>query len=303
MRPHPLVTAAALGAGGCVAYGVAVERRWYAVRHERLGVLRSPGRLRLLAFTDLHQRPGQEHRLAFVRDCVTRFAPDVIISGGDNLESDAAIDDVVAVHAAVRGDRPGVAVLGAHDFFGPVFKHPLTYLTAPERHIYGRPLDTARLVAGLREAGWQVLENTATVLSTPAGVVEVLGLGDAHMGHADLSAVPAAPLAADPALRLGVLHAPYRAPLTALDAAGFDLAVAGHTHGGQVRVPWLGALVSNTDLPLAQARGTSWWGAGLTLHVSAGLGHSTFAPFRFACRPELSVLDLVPALAHPTGGG
>ena len=97
-----------------------------------------------------------------------------------------------------------------------------------------------------------------------------------------------------PVLRLGVVHAPYARSLAVFDEHAYDLVLSGHTHGGQLRVPRLGALVTNSDLPPKQARGTSAWGVDLTLHVSAGLGHSRYYPIRFACRPELSVLDLLP---------
>jgi predicted MPP superfamily phosphohydrolase len=83
--------------------------------------------------------------------------------------------------------------------------------------------------------------------------------------------------------------------IDAMAADGHDLIVAGHTHGGQVCVPFYGALVTNCDLDTARVKGlsqhtandrTSW------LHVSAGLGTSPYAPVRFACRPEATLLTL-----------
>ena len=101
----------------------------------------------------------------------------------------------------------------------------------------------------------------------------------------------------DGRFRLGVTHAPYRRVLDAMTADGADLLLAGHTHGGQVCVPFLGALVTNCDLPRRQASGVSTWtaaGRTVPLEVSAGLGTAPSAPVRFACRPEAVVLDLVP---------
>src|SRR5690606_15753582 len=98
-------------------------------------------------------------------------------------------------------------------------------------------------------------------------------------------------------LRLGVTHAPYRRVLDAFTTQGADLVLAGHTHGGQVRVPGLPALVTNCDIPRRQAQGVSQWhGARRSawLNVSAGLGTSIYAPVRFACPPEAVVLTLVP---------
>ena len=77
----------------------------------------------------------------------------------------------------------------------------------------------------------------------------------------------------------------------------FNLEISGHTHGGQVCVPFYGALVTNCDLDPARVKGLSTNSAGgktSFLHVSAGLGTSPYAPFRFACRPEATLLTLVP---------
>jgi predicted MPP superfamily phosphohydrolase len=89
-----------------------------------------------------------------------------------------------------------------------------------------------------------------------------------------------------------VVHSPYRRALDAFERNGYGLVLAGHTHGGQVCLPGVGALVTNCDLPRDRVRGLSRWGASW-LHVSAGLGTSKYAPFRFACRPEASLLTVV----------
>ena len=103
-------------------------------------------------------------------------------------------------------------------------------------------------------------------------------------------------------LRLGVAHAPYLRVLDQFAADGYDAVLAGHTHGGQVCVPGLGALTTNCDLEPARAKGlhrhpadsrpgdagSSW------LHVSAGIGTNPYARIRVACRPEATLLTLVP---------
>jgi predicted MPP superfamily phosphohydrolase len=80
---------------------------------------------------------------------------------------------------------------------------------------------------------------------------------------------------------------------------GYQLVMAGHTHGGQLCLPFYGAIVTNCDLDRSRAKGASRWGANTALHVSAGIGTSPFAPVRFCCRPEATLLTLV---AAPTGG-
>lgn len=98
---------------------------------------------------------------------------------------------------------------------------------------------------------------------------------------------------ARPALRIGVAHAPYRRVLDALVDDGCDLLLAGHTHGGQLCLPGIGALVTNCDLPRSQAKGLSAW-RGVPLHVSGGLGASPFSDMRLANPPEATLLTLLP---------
>jgi predicted MPP superfamily phosphohydrolase len=86
--------------------------------------------------------------------------------------------------------------------------------------------------------------------------------------------------------------------LDAFVTYGAKAIFAGHTHGGQVRVPGLPALVTNSDIPREQAQGVSLWShAGHTayLNVSAGLGTSIYAPVRFACPPEAVLVTLTPS--------
>lgn len=285
------------GAGlAAAAYATLVEPRWFALREVEAAVLRPAARgpLRVLHLSDLHLWPSHEAMARALRRCAATD-PDVVVVTGDILGHPEVVDDAVALLAEVGAGRVALAVLGSNDRFGPSPKNPFGYLTRdgdPEEP-RGEPLDTPRLVSGLEAAGWHVVDNRALRLDTPAGVLDVRGLGDAHLGLARLGAVGGPP-SDDVVLGLGVTHAPYTAVLDRFDRAGLDLALAGHTHGGQVRVPGLGALVANCDLPLSQTRGLSAHGAGLALHVSAGLGQSRYAPFRFACRPEATLLTLTP---------
>jgi predicted MPP superfamily phosphohydrolase len=85
-------------------------------------------------------------------------------------------------------------------------------------------------------------------------------------------------------------------PNFALGEIEADLLVAGHTHGGQVRLPWLGPILNSSRLPRSQAAGLSTLPSGAKLVVSRGIGMERYtAPrLRFLCRPELVVIDLVP---------
>lgn len=288
---------AGAGAAG-IAYASLVERRAYRLRHVTVPVLRAAARpLRVLHLSDLHLIPGQDRKLAFVRSCA-RAGPDVVVATGDLLGHADAIEPAVAALNDVARGRVALAVLGSNDVFGPQPKNPARYLLGPSTPVTGTRLDTGRLLAGLHDGGWEVFDNRRAEVATPAGSVDVSGLADPHAGWDRPGDLDWSPPPYPAALRLGLVHAPYLRALDAFSDGGYDLVLAGHTHGGQLRLPGVGALVDNCDLPLRQARGLSrhrdCW-----LHVSAGLGESRYAPVRFACPPEASILDLVPRAGGP----
>jgi uncharacterized protein len=290
-----LLTATAAAGAACVAYGTLIERRWYRLRRVVLPrALRERGRLSVLHLSDLHLIPGQDHRVDFLAS-LADLDHDLVVVTGDLLGAEGAEDltaDALAPLTA-RGQQ-GLVVLGSNDLYGPVPKSPLSYFTKPERRVHGARLDTSRLLDRLAGYGYLTLRNEATVIATPAGDVGVGGIDDPHLATTEIP-VPSAvtpPGGGDRLVDLGVVHAPYTAALDVLVEAGHDVLLSGHTHGGQVRFPPFGAVVGNCDLPLDQIRGASRY-RDRWLHVSPGLGHSRYAPFRFACRPEATLLQLI----------
>jgi predicted MPP superfamily phosphohydrolase len=281
--------------GAALAWATLVERRWFALRHAEVPALRGAGRLRVLHLSDLHLLPWQRDKMAWVRG-LGAHAPDLVVVTGDILGHPGAVEPAVATLAALTATgAPALVVLGSNDFFAPTPRNPLAYLTGPSHVRPGRVrLETDRMVAGIAEHGWTLLDNTRAVVETPAGPVDAAGLGDPHIRRDRPDLLDRDHDAPDAVLRLGVVHAPYLRALDALQTRGAELVLAGHTHGGQVRVPGVGALVTNCDLPRRQARGLSRHGAAW-LHVSAGCGTSMYAPVRFCCRPEATLIDVVAA--------
>ena len=105
--------------------------------------------------------------------------------------------------------------------------------------------------------------------------------------------------APDADVRIGLAHSPEPRVLDRFADDGYDLLLCGHTHGGQLRVPFYGALVTNCGIDRAHVRWLHRWAppsaahpAGTWLHVSAGLGTSPYAPYRLACPPEATLLTL-----------
>ena len=284
---------AATGAA-CVAYGTFIERRWFRAREVRVPGVLAPGSppFTILHVSDIHLDPPDPRTVGFVRGLAGRPA-DLVVATGDLLgEFDAEDAAVELLGALTAGGTPGLAVLGSHDVYGPTRVNPFAYFRERGPETDGPRLQTKRLVAGLEDAGWRVLTNERAVVDTARGPIAVAGLEDPHLRKRRL---PPADEVACPdgewTLRLGLVHAPYLRAVGMLADAGYDLVLSGHTHGGQVRLPGIGALVGNCDLPLDQIRGLSRVGHAW-LHVSPGLGTSKYAPFRFACRPEATFLVL-----------
>jgi uncharacterized protein len=286
-----LLAAGAVAAAGaaCVGYGVLVERDWYRLRRQRVEAL-EPGQppLTVLHLSDLHLTAADHRRMAFL-ERLAGEPVDLVVLTGDMLGGPDALDPVLDVLGRFRPRLGAVAVLGSNDYWAPRFRNPLGYFLGPSsrrRRSSGRN-PWRELIEGLRARGWTVLSNDRGRLDD----IELAGMDDPHIRRDDPAV--AVPPNGQVRLRLGVVHSPYRRALDAFERNGYGLLLAGHTHGGQVRLPGVGALVTNCDLPREQVRGLSRWGSSW-LHVSAGLGTSKYAPFRFACRPEASLLEVVP---------
>lgn len=310
--PSPLlrVAGAVSGAGLAAAAGAHVWARHieihrFTLRELSLPIL-PPGAmtLRLLHISDIHLMPGDARKLHFLRHLAS-LRPHLVIDTGDNIASAASLGPVLEALEPLL-QRPGAFVMGSNDMFAPMPKNPLRYLLPDarpaglvERTVPDLPVEELR--AGLTRHGWHDLTNARSRILLPGLEVQLVGVDDPHLERDEMPAPDPATARETagsravgerlPVLRIGVAHAPYQRVLDGFVADGADLILAGHTHGGQLRIPGIGALVTNCDLPRTQARGLSAW-HGVPLHVSAGLGASPFSNYRFATPPEATLLTL-----------
>jgi predicted MPP superfamily phosphohydrolase len=289
-----------LTGGAVVACGVwaIVEARLFVVRRRRLPVL-APGAetIRILHLSDLHLLPRQRRKARWVRG-LAGLQPDLVVVTGDNLGSAGAVPGLLdALKPLLR--IPGVFVNGSNDYFTPRFRSPFVYFRgSTSDDLRSVELPTATMIRGLVSLGWRDLNNARAVLKVRGTVISFVGVDDPHIGRDRMPGSNGA----KGRVHIGVTHAPYARILSAFRDDGVSLTFAGHTHGGQVRVPGIGALVTNCDLDRRRARGLSGWPgsrpdspggeASMWLHVSAGVGTSPFAPIRFACRPEAILLEV-----------
>jgi predicted MPP superfamily phosphohydrolase len=283
-----------------LAYAALVEVRWFVLRRAVVPVL-PPGHaaIRVLHLSDLHLTPAQRRKQEWVRG-LAALEPDLVVNTGDNL---AHLQSVPVVLDALGDllDVPGVFVFGSNDYFAPSPRNPVRYLLPDngQRNTHAPKLPHGDLRDGFERRGWIDLTNRADGLTVNGTRLAFTGVDDPHLGYDDLDAVAGT---ADPSadVRMGVTHAPYLRVLDRFAEDGHEVVLAGHTHGGQLCLPVTGALVTNCDLDTRRAKGlhrhpvdvpsgapgSSW------LHVSAGLGTSPYAPVRFCCRPEATLLTL-----------
>lgn len=297
MRTIGWVGGGVLAAGTTAfAYASLVERNRFTLRRVDVPVLPPDAEpLRILHLSDLHLTPGQHRKQRWVA-ALAGTDPDLVVVTGDNLAHPDAVPAVAQALGPLL-ELPGAFVFGSNDYAGPVWRSPLSYFDRDRAYVQGEPLPYEDLRALLVGAGWADLNNARTMLKAGGRTVEAVGVDDPHVVRDDYPAVagPASPVAD---LHLGLVHSPEPVVLDAMAADGFPLLLAGHTHGGQVRLPGVGALVTNCGLDRRLARGLHRWPGGARptwLHVSAGLGTHPTAPIRFACRPEASILTVIPA--------
>lgn len=268
------------------AYGVFVERRWYRVGRYRLDILPAGTHgLSVLHLSDLHLLDGDLRASRFLEGLPRS---DVAVITGDIVGEPEAVEFAVRVLRSVRGRVASLFVLGSNDLYAPRPLNWFRYFHPRARHRRraqrrGRAGDLVRM---LERDGWVHLKNRKYERRTNGLRLEVVGLDDPHIHRADIRVATRG----DPdAFGLAVVHSPDPAP--ELAALGYDLVVAGHTHGGQVRLPIAGALVTNSSFPNRLASGLIRFGDAY-VHVSPGLGTGKYAPFRFLCRPEATLLEL-----------
>ena len=220
---------------GCVLYGVLIERRWYRLVRHRLAILPADGSrdpdacCTCPTCTSCMTRPEKSRRFLAVA------APGRRHGGHRRLPRRARgrRDAWSTCCGPTRGRLASWFVLGSNDYFAP---RPLNYFAYFQRHrkrrraVEGpgrRPGGPARAPTAGRD-----LTNVRRDVDLDGLPVELLGLDDAHIRWQDYRV---APRRAPERFGFAVMHSPDSAPEAA--ALGYDLMVAGHTHGGQVCLP------------------------------------------------------------------
>lgn len=279
-----------IGVGAGLAAYALIEP--YRFRIERLEVpvtgLRE--RLTLLHLADTHLTEANGARARFVSRIpdLSGAVPDLVVITGDMIDDNTGIEPLADALRNIDARHGKFYVFGSHDYFQTKWKAPTKYFTGEQSVPQLRRADTERLEKRLSEQGWKAVINSAEHVNVGRTRIRISGVDDPYLDRHETDHIKRS---GSDDVAIALVHAPDVVSEWLLNR--FDLILAGHTHGGQVRLPFFGALVTNSSLPTALAMGLTPIGDG-HLYVSPGLGHSRFSPIRFLARPAATLLELVP---------
>jgi uncharacterized protein len=261
-----------------------------------------PRDLSIVHISDLHVRRHDQRLLRVQRKALQRLkSPDLLCVTGDMCEK---VEDIPLLINILKTATPRLGtfvVLGNHEHNAPTPEHlqkehrrgvwPLVGAilnrVAPRIHSDGEH-EADAMADALRAAGITVLHNEGVRVQKDGRSVWIAGCDSAWAGHADMHAAMRGRRSGEACLAL--IHEPDLA--FEAEAHGADLVLAGHTHGGQIRLPLIGAPYTlRMDPRIGIASGFQRLEDAL-LHITAGLGHTI--PLRFGCPPEVVWMDTQP---------
>jgi predicted MPP superfamily phosphohydrolase len=258
-----VLSLAALGVV-CFAYAWTIEPRWLEVTHTRIATTKLARPVRIVHISDVHSDP--EPRLEDqLPEVIAAQRPDLIVFTGDALNAPGGLENFRTLMKRLAAIAPTYAVRGNWDVW------------------YWSALD---LFGG---TGVVELTDVAVRTSLPDAEVWIAGVpvGNEWKIPRVLANVP------ESALEVLLFH--YPDEIERASALGVDVYLAGHTHGGQVALPWYGALITYSKFDKRFEAGRYQVGP-TTLYVNRGIGmEGGNAPrVRFCARPEVAVIDVVP---------
>jgi predicted MPP superfamily phosphohydrolase len=250
------------------AYSHFYERKWIEIKQVPLSFAQLPNAfhgLRLLHFTDVHLGYYfDEYDLKELIDTINDLSPDLICFTGDFVESKVDIlERSISLLKELKAPFGKFAVLGNHDYW-----------------------ENADGVAdAIMAADFTLLRNDSVRVERGNDHIVVAGIDDVLYGEPDLD-ITVSNIQTDDFIIL-LAHEPDFADIAS--QYPIQLQLSGHSHGGQIRFPMLGAVVTP---PYGQKYPDRLYQVEqLKLYTSRGVG-TTGVPFRMLCRPELTLIEL-----------
>ena len=229
---------------------------------------------RIVFITDLHERSfGYKNQKLIEK--IDQLDPDAIFIGGDTVDS----------YSKVGGDYIPL--------FEELPKLAKTFLVLGN-HEYSAKRDM-EIIGYAQSFGIRVLEDEFEPFTCNSDTINVIGMTD-YFSENVVTKTLAERFDAVPvpyyAQRFNILLCHRPCELEEMSKRGIDLMVCGHTHGGQMRIPFVGGVFTPSSFKLFPKYDMGYFGIGkMDLIISSGLGTSSI-PLRLFCRPEITVIDL-----------
>jgi predicted MPP superfamily phosphohydrolase len=281
-------TAFFLVVAATAVWAFGIEPRWLRIRRISLefpAPFTKP--LTLLHLSDTHF-PLQGSTLARFFNRLSRLEPDLIFITGDIIDNERGIEPCARAVSELKARLGIYAVLGNHDHYD--YGGLETFAALIGRSFFAKRKNRVDLLKkALADVGCRVLTNESLVLERGRDRIAVIGLDDPVTGHADgeraFANVDSAPLRILLAHSIDVLRK--------LGGRRVDLALGGHTHGGQFSIPFLGPppLLAHSRLGRRYVAGLARYRDTIT-YTSRGMGEGKFFPFRFLCPPEAVLFEI-----------
>ncbi len=281
--------------------------------------------LTILHLSDFHLRKTSKGKRLF--DFIQTLKSqryDLILITGDMVENINNVDYLVEMLSPLKARYGKFAVLGVHDHYNKAL-YEFARNMFKRKKSYGAANDAEELSRKLKTIGIDVLNNEGRILKMPGGDIgniEIIGLDEPVIEKLDLDKAFSV---IDPLkegdivdgsnyreissvlfdmggtcihrlnrkgyLRLALLHTPDSHVLATLHKKDVDIVFAGHTHGGQVRLPFIGAIISGCRIKTRFASGLFYL-KKMVLYITRGLGEGKYSQFRCYCPPEASIITI-----------
>ena len=284
--------------------------------------------LTFLHLSDFHLRKNSKGKklFKFVRS-LNKLNVDFILITGDLTENDKNIEYLISMLSPLKAKYGKYAVFGVHDHYNKALVEFIRNMFKKKKR-YKRENDVTYMAKRLKDIGIEVLRNESrriNIGSYDIGDIEIIGLDDpiinkidivkafSHIDHIDslkllkksdyknayksifkLKEEKIHKINNRGKLRIILMHTPDTSSIINLARKEVDIIFGGHTHGGQVRLPLVGAVVSGCKIKTKFASGLFYF-RNFVLYVTRGLGEGRYSQFRFYCQPEASLVKIYKA--------
>jgi uncharacterized protein len=281
----------------------------------------------ILHLSDFHLRKDRkgEKLFEFVRS-LSSYNPDFIFITGDLVEKDIYFDYLIKMLEGLNARAGKYAVFGVHDYYNKTPKEFMKNMLKRQKE-YRLKNDVSGLISKLGVIGIKVLRNERVSYAlSPDFSINITGLEDSIIDKTDIAKAFGKHGKEDPKeevlnksgscrngtinkglfvlneadshslndphkIEICLTHTPDMDLFGRLVENGVDIVLAGHTHGGQVRLPGIGAIIAGCNMKAKYASGLYYF-KKFVLYVSRGLGEGRYSPFRFYCPPEATVIKV-----------